>query len=632
VIDACHAGGDKSVNLESDGDQHKSLSSHELIGGDMAGVVTLASSTKNQLSYFWQDQRMSIFSYWLNEGLKGHADANGDGEITFNELDEYVNKNVSKTAMEIRTPTPQTPVRIIGSDVIGVPVVMTPRAVSLDVLLDDLAEQIAAAMRIYDVKHTGVLEFSLEQGGRALANNGTLAAYCAEQLEERLKFQLPRRDGFVITDRKTVEGALSAKGIGPDSLYDNTISEANIMIGGQPLESYVVGTIESQQGGKVKFRCVLLTVKKRERLHIARGAALLSESEWGMQGRSVVIPLSVPREVAVAPSVNVVRENVTVVNPDNFLPLSPGGTVPVRVAYKPVNAPLVSRIDEAEPQMSHPLNVNNRLFDVAISVRQGSGYVNRPLRFKENEAFVPFRVGDVYQIRLRSTHNEFIAARVLVDGLNTLPQNPLPKNTSLLSKLVAIEEVDKPETHVEVTVESKPAVAPRVSLESARYWLLPPRFNGVIPGFFESVGDKGGTNPAIGYDFRVTTAPQSEAAQKGFTDQIGLITVAYYSTKKAPPPPANETEGQKSGRFRSMRNSGSLGTELGNQFETRLERADYEIDQLLGIVHIHYAEAGFVGGSVSATPTSPSTTAPQQTSPQPQRQPQQQTRPRLLGR
>jgi len=542
---------------------------------------------------------MSIFSYWLNEGLKGHADTDNNGVITFNELDDYVNRNVSKTAREIPTPTSQTPVRIIGADVPGVPIVMTPRAVSLDVLLDDLAEQIAAAMRINNVKRTGVVEFSMEQGGRTISNSGTLAAFCAEQLEERLKFQLPRRDGFRIVAREAVEKALTAKGIGPDNLFNSEISEANITFNEQPLESYVVGTIENR-GGEIRLRAVLVSADVIERLHTARGTALLTESQWGMLGRSVAISPTVPREVANAPLVNVVRENVTVVNPDNFLPSSPGGTAPVRVDIKPVSTQLVSWIDNTVSQMPHPLLDSNRLLDVTIPVRQGNRNASRPLMFKNNEAFVPLQQGDIYQIRLRNNHSDWVAVRVLVDGLNTLPQNPLPKNTVPAYKFVAIEEeigVPKPVDTVPVPpiAESKPVIAPRVSLESARPWLLPPGFNGVVPGFFESTG-----SGAVGREFRVTTAPRSEAAQQGFTEEIGIITVAYYSTIKAPSPPPNETEGQKRGRFTSMRNRGALGTELGREFTRNLqERDDLELDQLLGVIHIHYADAGAVDNEVS---------------------------------
>jgi hypothetical protein len=253
---------------------------------------------------------------------------------------------------------------------------------------------------------------------------------------------------------------------------------------------------------------------------------------------------------------------------------------------------------------------------------------------------VPLRVGDVYQIRLRNTHNEFIAARILVDGLNTLPQNPLPRNTLPQYKFTAIAEwdTDDPGTGGPGTTgnglppvaEPVSMLAPRVSLESARYWLLPPRSNSVVPGFFENVGD-GGSSPAVGHEFRVTTAPRSEAAQQGFTEQIGIITVAFYSTMRSPPPPPAESWAARWARLSSMRNRGALGTELGNRFETRLEREDLEIDQLLGIIHIHYADAGFVGNAAAAAVPTPAPAARQQVTPQPQRQPVYDRRGRLIG-
>lgn len=621
MIDACHAGGEKSASLDPDSDlqQSKSLSSHELIGGDMAGVVTLASSTKKQLSYFWEEKGMSLFSYWLNEGLKGHADLNGDGEITFNELDDYVNKNVSKTAREVKNVT-QTPVRIIGSDVEGVPVVITPSAVSLNVLLDDLAEQIAAAMRVHNIKRTSILEFSMEQGALNRTTNGTLPVYCAEQLEELIKYRLPRRDDFKIVARESVEKALASKGIGPDALFDNAISEANITFNGLPLESYVVGTIERQRSGEIRFRCILVSVDNIEKLHTSRGTAMLTESELGMLGHSFAIPekTKIPAEVVNATPVKVISENITINNPESFLPQPPDKEKEiVRVAYKPVSAPMVNWLNDNYSQMPHPLCVSNPLLNVDVNVQRriGNGYQYRPLVYKNNEAFVPLRMGDVYQIRLHNAQNEFIAARILVDGLNTLPQDPSPKNTLPQHKFAAIEEIYEVGPPPPV-VESEPVIAPRVNLDSARYWLLPPNFRGVIPGFFGTAGASANYR-----EFKVTTAPRSEAAQQGFTEQIGVITVAYYSTRKIVTPP-NETEGQKRGRIAALNSKGALGTELGRERTTSLQtRDDLEIDQLLGIIQIYYSDEALAGDSVSPTTSTPSTTTEsRQTVPVPQRQ------------
>ena len=37
-------------------------------------MATLASSTGDEKSQIWDDKEQSLYSYWLNQGLKGHAD------------------------------------------------------------------------------------------------------------------------------------------------------------------------------------------------------------------------------------------------------------------------------------------------------------------------------------------------------------------------------------------------------------------------------------------------------------------------------------------------------------------------------------------------------------------------------
>jgi len=59
--------------------------------------------------------------------------------------------------------------------------------------------------------------------------------------------------------------------------------------------------------------------------------------------------------------------------------------------------------------------------------------------------------------------------------------------------------------------------------------------------------------PAEVLDGTETECP--ETAEQGFTEQIGIITVAYYSTKKIELPPA-ETEREKRARIASLRNRG----------------------------------------------------------------------------
>ena len=119
VLDACHAGSEKgrtpSTPLPGDA-----------LGAAFKGlekVVTLASSTGDQKSQIWDDKRQSLFSYWLNQGLRGSADKDGDGNVDIDELYEFTNRAVMHDA-EIVGNRPQTPVRIVGSGVEGVPVVL----------------------------------------------------------------------------------------------------------------------------------------------------------------------------------------------------------------------------------------------------------------------------------------------------------------------------------------------------------------------------------------------------------------------------------------------------------------------------------------------------------------------------
>ena len=563
VLDACHSGGEKASSSAT-------LSSHELIGDDIEGVVTLASCTKNQYSYFWEEKEMSMFSYWLNEGLKGNADSNGDGTVTFNELDEFVNTNVSKTVLEIKG-NKQTPVRIIRSDVSGVPVVIQPRPVSLDLLLNDVAEHIVAAMQLYNVKRTGVLEFSSTIGGRALdrAKYGTFAAYCAERLEERISNRLPRRvgeeEGFDIVNRETLEKTLKSKEIGVDDLFDPKVAATKIEIGGKPLPSFVVGTIENQRGSHVKFQCTLLNLDSMNKLHSSRGAAVLTESEWGMLGASAMIPEEKPAQTAV--TTQVVNSNVEVTNPADFIP--PSG--PPRVGFQPAvtqdlrltNTAMVDWLDASLSHSPHPLLCDDRRFDVVIEVKtdridqNGSPiFVPRQAVTKGNNVFVQLHRGEVYRIRLHNNWPTTVAARVLVDGLNTLPQK-----SGWVTKFSAIAPVEEEE------------MAPRVNLEHARYWLLRSGSVSFIPGFIERTGSGG-----AGREFRITDVPSSLAAQKEFTEQIGIITVALYSTKSTP-------------RTRSaFQKQKDVGTEPGEEINMDLKvRTDLTINQPLAFVQVHYA-------------------------------------------
>ena len=151
------------------------------------GVVTLASSTAGEKSQIWDEKQQSLFSYWLNEGLKGHADTNGDAAVDIDEIYRYVYRNVTYTA-KTRFPRAQTPVRIVRTGTPAVPAILQLRPLTLSELLSDIAETLAERIDERNCAKVGVLEFVNDTAvGEMLgANYGALGKWCTDQLEQQL--------------------------------------------------------------------------------------------------------------------------------------------------------------------------------------------------------------------------------------------------------------------------------------------------------------------------------------------------------------------------------------------------------------------------------------------------------------
>jgi len=176
VIDTCHAGSDKAgggpfgVTAKDLAEPFRSV----------PGVITLGSSTAEEKSYVWETKEQSIYSYWLNQGLKGHADRDGNGEVDVLELHKYVSENVPFVADKLRSAA-QHPVMFMARPVAGVPVVIRPEPHTLEGLLDDMAEQLATIVELREIPAVGVTEFSLHAKGQELklgGDLGWLGAYC----------------------------------------------------------------------------------------------------------------------------------------------------------------------------------------------------------------------------------------------------------------------------------------------------------------------------------------------------------------------------------------------------------------------------------------------------------------------
>lgn len=488
VLDACHAGSEK-------GEAAPRVSAKDLAMPfqDLSSVVTLASSTGDEKSLIWEDKEQSLFTYWLNQGLKGHADWDGDGALTIDELYQYLHQNVTFTARSIFSRA-QTPVRIVRSGTPGVPVVIRLEPQPLKQVLADTAEQLADAMRIQKLGKLGVLEFTNDtKVGELLgADFGLLGRYCAEEVEKRM-IRLAS-DKFSVVDRRRLQAALKDQGFALKDLASaNALKQLAGNAGGATV--LVQGTLRNRNGRVVTVQCKLVRTDKDELAGAAGGAAVLNESEWGMLGRSVEVRPAEDRRPEVTP---------------------PG------VPPRPIEETVIARLDRRSEE-SHPFQKPE--FPYRITIRVGNE--ERQGKFRGNDFYVPLAKDEVYQIGVENRGDEPVLMRLLVDGLNSLPERRPDKD---------------------LVVERRPEAelwfpAQRVNLADARAWFLPPKSAYVVAGFYARTGEAGQY-----HEFKVVDAQELLAARERFTDQLGLITAAFYAPKAGPRAvtsvPGEKREGQ----------------------------------------------------------------------------------------
>jgi hypothetical protein len=518
VLDACHAGEEKGE------DDTQSVSAKELgtMFRDLAGVLTLASSTSDEKSQIWEEKEQSLFSFWLNEGLKGHADRDSDASVTVDELYAYVYRHVVHSA-KLHFPRPQTPVRIVRSGTLGVPEVTRLKPQRLRQVLADIAEQLSWSMQERQLSKVGVLEFTNDTklGELLGADFGLLGRYCAEELARRLMdFGIGK---FDVVDRRRLQSALDAQRFGlkdlgsPDALQG--LAER---VGGSP--AIALGTLQNRTGRVVALQCSLMRTDQDGLAGMAGGTAILNESEWAMLGRSVQV------------------------RPDDRRPEIPsGGQTP-----RPIEEVVIDRLDDRS-EGAHPLQDPDFPFRVRIMVKTRGRRLptEREAYFRGNEMFVPLRKGEVYEIWVDNRTEQPALMRLLVDGLDTLPKKAAEKDMV-----------------VEGTAERPGSIAQRrVNLDAARAWYLDPKVQTTfaVRGFFSATSEGGKYN-----EFVVVDEQHSLAARERFTDQIGMITAAFYSPKAG---------------------SRAVGTGLGTERSSTLqEKKKVQVGDLRAVIHIRYVE------------------------------------------
>jgi hypothetical protein len=522
IIDSCYAGasdapGDaQELNKLTDEELKNRVSADEIRRVFNADdVITMASSTQDQISVKSNLEDQSLFSSWLARGLKGHADTNPiDGKVTFEELFTFVDLRVRKTVKN------QTPARQIGKMASGELVLARLQPQPEEIVIQEMAEQIVWATASQGLGPIEVAEKFADDF--TVANDrfkdgvrdkyGALGYFYADLLSRSL---LKHAGHMLSVDssyaRRTLKGANRN---GDDSTTSNDVPELSPT---SDRSVNVVGRIIDRQSDNVFVRAEARTDDGDIICQVGGTVSLTSNK--GKKRRNEY-PL-VGNSIAVKPKTD-------------FIPLRDSAG-----AELSPEASAVRRWDQPKRLSNRPLR--DPLFPFRVDIVLAGEAQPEPIVYRGDQAYVGLDKGDEYRIRITYRDlrkvpgayfdtSEQVAVKVLVDGLSIFDQE-LPASFQGLpaARLIAKASRDQSPKRIAkgIALEIIENAAP-TSLADATPWPLLPahlrddnRDDRAYLGYY--VGTEGLYCP-----LQVVDATESLAAERGFTDSIGLITAVFY--------------------------------------------------------------------------------------------------------
>ena len=474
IIDACHAGGTRSVGPDVSSESiAKAIQVEQL-----TGCVVLASCRPDEKSFEWTERRNGLFTYWLCRALEGLADT-GDARLTSDEVYRYTHKRVTDTAQRVFN-RPQTPVRIIGPDVAGSLVLLSLQAESPEAVCTRLAKQLDLEIRQHRLKRVAVLEFVMQTGAigrqRERLTQANLPAYCANEVRETL-FNLARGDYEVLSE---AEVRRAVKGIQVQFVGDPAAMQPVTTQGKAP-DCLVYGSLK-RRGTKLNVSCELIRTADQEPIVEPTGVMPLSTDLIGDLGQSFHRQDPPPTAQEDPQAIQYVLQQA-----DREHPLL-AGSFPFKVEVWSIDtlpdAEVTSRTGRTKKQ-----------FYTASSLRNSRGISIEP-----NELAITARKDEVYEIRVTSNYPEKVGMALFIDGINTNRKQ-------------------------------------RERLANARLWVLRPRKTIAYEGWYEPENE-GVTSDRRAFNrsrFYFTDIADSVAGRQQFSDKIGVISVAFYKEAEEKP-------------------------------------------------------------------------------------------------
>ena len=530
VLDACHAG---SARAAFGGNAVEATELNDFFG-QIKGLVTLASCSGEQKSVLWSDKHQSLFTYWLAQGLSGHADREPLGEITVNELEDFVAPRVRESAKAIASHE-QTPTRLQGPGVTE-NVVLQMRPISYKKLVGNLAEQMDAVIRLKGIERVGVVpQFAC--GTTEPLSRQDFGLWTTNAPAELVKELANKsRGNYRVIGVNTVRELLQEKEISEEDI--GTSKSRGLTIEGRNLPALICGRIESLSPQTIALRCCLRDVTDGAVLGLAGGTTAIADAEAGGTA-----------------TLSGAEAGMSGVSGEAELVAGSGDA----------DTPPELRRVEIDAEADNPLRDAESPYRARIIVKDSDGhFCNRDLNFHGNRCSVALAKGEVFRIIMSNRSTKPVFARVLVDGLNTLPEKSSTKGVFV-----------EPRTR---DWHGDYCQAQPVNLIEAQAWgPLEPEEEYGVSGFFLDTGEN-----AVFDEFKVVDAQRSLAAHSGYTDQLGIITVAFFEMQKKPPPSAANPKGAR----------GHRGVGRGNRYNTQTDvyEGDYLPGRMLAVLHIRYGE------------------------------------------
>jgi hypothetical protein len=200
-----------------------------------------------------------------------------------------------------------------------------------------------------------------------------------------------------------------------------------------------------------------------------------------------------------------------------------------------------------KPSFEHPLDDDSFPFEVQIAV---DDYARKPQRVGDKYV-VRLEPSEEYYVYVKSKCSQPVLVAVYVDGLSSIDKE-----------------------------RREPS-----DLEDGRHWSLKADYAMKIPGWYTINKDK---QTQQGNKFRIVERGDSLAAQQGFEDNIGMITVIFYANDAVSGQYVKYPKNELLENARSALGKSEFGTGAGTEFNEDLTFDSVKRGLMLGAVTYYY--------------------------------------------